>query len=90
MPLAVQLVVPLAVPLAPVAEFAHVTCVTPTSSEAVPPSVSGLVLVVYVLDEVGVVIVTVGGVVSGVVQLGAMALRLLEKSLVVLPLLAFT
>jgi hypothetical protein len=33
-----QLVVPEAVPDAPVAAFVHVTCVTPTSSEAVPAS----------------------------------------------------
>jgi hypothetical protein len=39
-PLAVQLVVPLAVPLPP-RLFAHVTCVTPTLSAAVPPSVRG-------------------------------------------------
>jgi len=41
MPLAVQLVIPLAVPLPP-RLFAHVTCVTPTLSDAVPPIVSGL------------------------------------------------
>ena len=40
-PLAVQLVVPLAVPLPP-RSFAHVTWVTPTLSEAVPPRASGL------------------------------------------------
>jgi hypothetical protein len=44
MPLAVQLVVPLAVPLPP-RLFAHVTCVTPTLSDAVPPSARGEVLV---------------------------------------------
>ena len=37
-PLAVQLVVPVAVPLPP-RLFAHVTWVTPTLSDAVPPSV---------------------------------------------------
>src|SRR5207245_7071522 len=37
-PPAVQLVVPLTVPLPP-RLFAHVTCVTPTLSDAVPPSV---------------------------------------------------
>jgi len=36
--------VPVAVPLPP-RLFAHVTRVTPTLSEAVPPSVSGVVLV---------------------------------------------
>src|SRR5207247_5250972 len=45
MPLAVQLVVPLAVPLPP-RLFAHVTCVTPTLSDAVPASARGEVLVV--------------------------------------------
>jgi len=44
-PLAVQLVVPLAVPLPP-RLFAHVTWVTPTLSEAVPPSVREELLVV--------------------------------------------
>ena len=37
-PLAVQLVVPVAVPLPPEL-FVHVTWVTPTLSDAVPPSV---------------------------------------------------
>ena len=44
MPLAVQLVIPLAVPLPP-RLFAHVTCVTPTLSDAVPASARGEVLV---------------------------------------------
>src|SRR5437899_6447020 len=44
MPLAVQLVVPLAVPLPP-RLFAHVTCVTPKLSDAVPPSARGEALV---------------------------------------------
>ena len=44
MPLAVQLVVPIAVPLPP-RLFAHVTCVTPMLSDAVPPSARGEVLV---------------------------------------------
>ena len=43
-PLAVQLVVPLAVPLPP-RLLAHVTWVTPTLSDAVPPSVRGELLV---------------------------------------------
>ena len=62
-PLAVQLVVPLAVPLPP-RLFAHVTCVTPTLSDAVPPSVRRLALVLKVGLEVGEVMVTVGAVVS--------------------------
>ena len=45
-PLAVQLVVPVAAPLPPPALFAHVTWVTPTLSDAVPPSVSSGLLVV--------------------------------------------
>ena len=43
-PLAVQVVVPLAVPLPP-RLFTHVTWVTPMLSDAVPPSVRGEVLV---------------------------------------------
>ena len=43
-PLAVQLVVPLTVPLPP-RLLSHVTWVTPTLSDAVPPSVRGVVLV---------------------------------------------
>src|SRR5437773_9171264 len=62
-PLAVQLVVPLAVPL-PARLFAHVTCVTPTLSDAVPPSVRRLAPVPKVGLEVGEVMVTVGAVVS--------------------------
>src|SRR5207302_1886975 len=62
-PLAVQLVVPVAVPLPP-RLFAHVTWVTPTSSAAVPPKVRGELLVAKVGLAVGVVMVTVGGVVS--------------------------
>src|SRR5438874_5994303 len=59
--LAVQLVVPPAVPLPP-RLFAHVTCVTATLSPAVPPRLTGLVLVVYVAPPVGAVIATVGAV----------------------------
>jgi hypothetical protein len=61
----VQLVVPVAVPFAPVARFVHTTAVTPTLSDAVPPSESGEEAVVYVGEEVGEVIVQVGAVVSG-------------------------
>ncbi|PYN53361.1 MAG: hypothetical protein DMD92_20390 [Candidatus Rokuibacteriota bacterium] len=62
-PLAVQLVVPVAVPLPP-RLFAQVTCVTPTLSDAVPPSARDDVGVLYVEPEVGVVIAIVGSVVS--------------------------
>src|SRR5437762_922773 len=64
-PLAVQLVVPVAVPLPP-RLFVHVTCVTPTLSDAVPPSARDDVGVLYVEPEVGVVIAIVGGVASPV------------------------
>src|SRR5881275_75150 len=63
MPLAVQLVVPLAVPLPP-RLFVHDTCVTPTLSAAVPLTVS--VLDPVVLPVAGEVTDTVGGVVSTV------------------------
>src|SRR5213593_5182875 len=62
-PLAVQAVVPVAVPLPP-RLFAHVTWVTPTLSDAVPPSVIIELLVAKVGLEVGDVMVTVGAVVS--------------------------
>ena len=45
--LAVQLAVPVAVPVPP-ALFVHVTWVTPTLSDAVPPSVRSALLVLYV------------------------------------------
>ena len=51
-----QLVVPVAVPLPP-RLLDHVTCATPTLSEAVPPRLSELELVLYVVLEVGLVIV---------------------------------
>jgi hypothetical protein len=63
-PLALHEVVPIAVPLPP-RSLAHVTCVTPTASLAVPPTVNGVVLVVYVATDVGVVMVATGAVVSG-------------------------
>jgi hypothetical protein len=63
-PLAVQLAVPLAAPVPP-RLLAHVTCVTPTLSLAVPLTVIGVALVACVADEVGPVIVTAGLVVSG-------------------------
>jgi hypothetical protein len=59
-----QLVVPVAVPEAPVAAFVQVTCVTPTASDAVPPSDNGEDAVAYVGEEVGVVMVHVGAVES--------------------------
>ncbi len=62
-PLTDQLVVPVAVPLPP-RSLLQVTCVTATLSEAVPPSASGVALAVCVASLVGVVIVTVGSVVS--------------------------
>jgi hypothetical protein len=43
--IAIQLVVPVAVPLPPLL-FAHVTWVTPTLSDAVPPTESGVPLAV--------------------------------------------
>jgi len=63
MPLVVQLVVPVAVPLPP-RLFAHVTWVTPTLSDAVPPRVILELLVAKMGLEVGDVMVTVGAVVS--------------------------
>src|SRR5439155_22198936 len=60
-PVAVQLVVPRAVPLPPRLLF-HVTCVTPTLSDAVPPSASDDVGVLYVEPEVGDAMATAGGV----------------------------
>src|SRR5213079_2541088 len=63
MPPAVQLVVPVAVPLPP-RLFAHVTWVTPTASEAVPPRARAELLAVYVGVAVGVVMVTTGAVAS--------------------------
>jgi hypothetical protein len=63
-PATLQLVVPEAVPEAPVAAFVHVTVVTPMPSEAVPPSERGVEAVAYVGDDVGVVIVQVGAVAS--------------------------
>src|SRR5437867_1723402 len=59
-PLAVQLVVPLAVPLPP-RLFTHVTWVTASLSDAVPPSVGRERVVQGDEAEVGEVMVTVGG-----------------------------
>jgi hypothetical protein len=60
-----QLVVPEALPEPPVAAFVHVTWVTPTLSEAVPPSATGEDEVVYAGEEVGEVIAQTGAVMSG-------------------------
>src|SRR5437588_11247824 len=62
-PLAVQLVVPLAAPLPP-RLLAHVTWVTPTLSDAVPPSVKGELLVLYVDAVVGSVMAMAGAMAS--------------------------
>jgi hypothetical protein len=55
-----QLVVPDAVPEAPVAAFVHATVVTPTLSDALPPSETDPEAVAYAGVEVGEVIVHVG------------------------------
>ncbi len=67
--LADQEVVPVAVPLLPApAALDQLTCVTPKGpvklSDAVPPMLNDELLAVYVGLLVGIVIVTVGGVVS--------------------------
>src|SRR3972149_5057677 len=64
MPVTDQIAVPAAVPLPP-RSLDQDTWVTPMSSAAVPPSVSGLMFVVYVGPEAGVGILTVGTVGSG-------------------------
>src|SRR4030095_4383971 len=58
-----QLVVPAAVPLLP-RLFVHVTCVTPTLSEAVPPSASEGPVATNVEAEVGAVMAIDGAIVS--------------------------
>src|SRR5688500_5330293 len=73
MPVAAQLVVPVAVPLPP-ALLAHVTRVTPTLSEAVPPSVREAPLVLYVDADVGVAMATAGRVASRVTVILSVAL----------------
>lgn len=63
-----QLVVPLAAPLPPLSLF-HVTCFTPlVLSDVLPLRFIGLMVVVYVSLEVGLVMVTVGAVVSRVIE----------------------
>src|SRR5436309_12147431 len=67
MPGADQVVVPEAVPLPPWL-LVQETWVTPTLSAAEPPRVSGVALVEKVEPEVGVVMLTVGAVVSGAAE----------------------
>ncbi len=62
MPAIVQLVVPLAVPLAPVAVFSHTTRATPTVSEAMPVTLMLDCVVEYDVAVVGAVTDTVGAV----------------------------
>jgi hypothetical protein len=64
-PTTAQLVVPPAVPEAPVAAFVHVTLVTATLSEAVPPTSTAAEELAYVAEAVGAVIVHTGDVASG-------------------------
>src|SRR5690348_13780904 len=63
-PVMVQLEVPVAVPVAPLS-VAQVTCVTATSSDAVPPRLIVLPEAVKLPADVGEVMATAGGVVSG-------------------------
>jgi hypothetical protein len=63
MPVALQLPTPDAVPALPLS-VAHLTCTTPTLSAALPPRENGVDFVEYVLLVVGVLIDTVGLVVS--------------------------
>ena len=75
-----QLVVPVAVTVAPVVVFTHVTCVTPTLSEAVPVRAIGVAVVVHVGPDVGDVIATVGGVESARLNVAAtLALPVIVK-----------
>ena len=62
-PLMVQLVVPAAMPLAPLS-VDQVTCVTAALSDAVPPRLIVLLDAVKLEPEVGDVMAMVGGVVS--------------------------
>jgi hypothetical protein len=64
MPVTIQFAVPVAVPFPP-RLFDHATCVTPTLSLAVPPMPTVAAVVVKVVLVVGVLIATVGFVVSG-------------------------
>ena len=61
-----QLVVPMQLPEPPLS-LDHVTEVTPTLSDAVPPIEIVLELVEWVDDEVGLVMTMLGSVVSGTV-----------------------
>ena len=68
-----QLVVPLAVPDPP-RLLVQLTCVTPTLSELVPPSVIDVVLLVYDVFDVGDAMLIKGSVVSGGGCVGAAAI----------------
>jgi hypothetical protein len=59
-----QLIVPVAVPLPPVAALDQVTSATATLSEAVPPRAMGPMLVAYVGDAVGALIEMAGALLS--------------------------
>ena len=62
-----QFVVPLAVPLPPLS-LLHVTLPIPlVPSEALPPKLIGMLVAVYLLLDVGLVMLTVGAVVSRVI-----------------------
>jgi hypothetical protein len=63
-PRTLQPVVPEAIPESPVAPFVHVTTVTPTASEAVPPRDAGEEDAAYVADDVGNVMAHTGAVTS--------------------------
>jgi hypothetical protein len=52
-PRTLQLVVPIAVPDAPVEALVHVTVPTPMLSDALPPRSMGDKVAVYVAEEVG-------------------------------------
>src|SRR3990172_2323363 len=63
-----QYVVPLAVPLPPLS-LLHVTSFTPLKpSDALPLRLNGLLVVVYVSPKVGLVMVTMGAVVSRIME----------------------
>jgi len=70
MPDIVQLVVPLAVPLPPLLLLHLTLLILPELSDAVPLRVMALLVVVYVEPDVGLVMVTVGAVVSEVDGVG--------------------
>lgn len=68
MPDILQVVVPLATPLPPLS-LLHVTLFIPLAlSEAVPPRLIGLLEVAYVESAVGLVMATMGTVVSRIIE----------------------